>query len=125
MFYIGDQIVTIRGPGAEGDVFHCYCPESGEVLELTQGVPLRNGSWFYSCSISEGEHNLYACRSDPQHNQSGYGRKIPQDLKEGWVKGSEGKHQLWLPLEWRYRQCWSCDGRALRLGKEEAIIIRF
>ena len=147
MFHIRDQILTIRGPGAEGYVCHCYCPESGKILELTHGIPLERPYKFCSHSISHGSHsisygshsisygshtisygshNLHTYRPDPQHNQSGHGGRIPQDLKEGWVKGSGGKHQLWLPLEWReYSQGWSYDGRALQLGGRETIIIRF
>ena len=125
-FRFWDKVVTIRGTDAEGDVFHCYHPESGEVLELSQGIPLESGHWFSQWDIRDGRHNLYTYRPDPQHNQSGYGGRIPQDLKEGWVKGSGGKHQLWLPLEWRYYEPigWSCNGRALRLGGREAVIIR-
>ena len=125
-FYIGDQIPAIWGIDAEGTVFHCYCPESGEVLELTQRIPLESGHLFDFWEMSQGMHNLHIYRPDPQHNQSGCGGRIPQDLKEGWVEDSGGKHQLWLPFEWReYGQGWSCDGRALRLGGREAIIIRF
>ena len=123
-FYYWDKVVTIRGIDVEGAVFHHYCPDSGEVLELTQQIPQYH-HWLGFWEISQHVHNLHINRPDLQHNQSRCGRRL-QWHQKGWVKGFEGKHQLWLPLEWRvYSLNWSCDGRALQLGYEEGMIIRF
>ncbi|KAF9643114.1 hypothetical protein BDM02DRAFT_1742491 [Thelephora ganbajun] len=56
---------------------------------------------------------------------------VPRNsLREGWVKGPEGKHLLWLPVEWRnpnHIVGQSRDGTVLglELREDEVIIIKF
>ena len=126
-FYIWDHIVAIRGFNGEERVHHYYYPVSGRVLRLTQRVLPPIGPWFGYSDILCGDHNLHTHNLKISDTQVGCSKGVPQRIvQEGWVKDSEGKCQLWLPFEWRaYRQDWSCNSKALQLGREEGVIIRF
>ena len=83
-----------------GDTQHVYHTETGEVLHSTQARD--SNGWQCLGGSHWGRDYLYYHKS-PQRNTT------PKDswqtsydtLREGWVKDPEGKHRLWVPVEWR------------------------
>ena len=133
IFLVEDQIVVIKS-GEEEDVVHAYCSGTGEVLSPIQAMSYGPHNWYTFSGMLGGRHNLYVhdmFRQDflqvMEVIPPRYRGPLPWSIsQEGWVKDLEGKHQLWLPVEWRqYPQGWSYDCKVLRLGFEEGIIIKF
>jgi len=99
----GDSIWTtskqeLRMPRVEGQigviqdyggVLRVYHTETGEVLNPTQAPQHYSGRRYYN--------NIPQCNTRPED-----GWQTSRDtLLEGWVKDPEGKHRLWVPVEWR------------------------
>jgi len=101
------QIGVIEQPcGTEP---HRYRTGTGEVLHLTQAPR--------SALDSPGDlhlgqnhlfHNLPQCNTPLEDRW----RTSSAMVREGWVKDTEGKHRLWVPVEWRrdwYLEGWRHD----------------
>ena len=96
---IGDQTVITEG---EETVIHVYDTGTGEVLDPAQASPHPRGRQYY---FKQMEH----CRHYPNYRNLDE-QPIPSEgewpvthaaVEEGWVKDLEGKHRLWIPVEWR------------------------
>ena len=128
-FCVQDQIVVIKGSSIKSgkDVIHGYCPGTGEVLKPTKAILHSPHNRRSLLELQCGSHNLLIHEPGRQDTPSeSNGQVLWTTLQEGWVKDPKGNCQLWLPVEWRrYRQGWSCDSKVLRLGRQEAIIIKF
>lgn len=72
---------------SDGDILHAYNTRTGEVLGPAQ-MPLRlNGPWYSILDITRGQHRCYD------------GSMPPHVISRGWVRDSEGRHLLWLPID--------------------------
>jgi len=83
----------------DGNGLRFYHTDTGEVLHPDQEP---HGNWD-----SPGDHHL---GRNHLHFHNLPQRNIPLEdrwqtsqatLREGWVKDAEGKHRLWIPVEWR------------------------
>ena len=85
-----------------GDSVHVYHTGTGEVLHPTRVPQYFVGGWSHLDGALRGRD--YLCYHDSiqwdippkdrwQNSQT--------TLREGWVKDAEGKHRLWVPVEWR------------------------
>ena len=98
-FSVGDQTVVIEGREVGVHVYHTG---TGEVLEPAQTSPSPRGRQY---SLWE----MQLCKHYPNYRNLGENVILSKDehqvtqvaLKEGWVKDLEGKHWLWVPIEWR------------------------
>jgi hypothetical protein len=99
-FVVEDQTVTIQD-GVKDKCIHIFNTGTGEVLKPTQAPPYNPHHWNTD-AMQLGWHYPH-CHRLNKHNT------CPEDdwpvsqtvLKEEWVKGPEGKHQLWIPGIWR------------------------
>ena len=99
-FTLKDQTVAIRNR-LDGNIVHTYHSVTGEVLEP---VPphLLFGNHFYSHDeMSIGKHYLHYHGLDEWVPSEGDWLVSMGNLQEGWVKDSEEKHRMWIPVEWR------------------------
>ena len=99
-FLVQDQAVVLNDP--YGNAVHAYHTGTGGVLEPAQASPHPPGCPYYVTSIQHCLHYL--------HYRNLYKQNIPSEdewpvtlaaLEEGWVKDPEGKHRMWVPVEWR------------------------
>jgi len=92
-FSIEDQAVVIR-QGA--DSIHAYHAGTGEVLDPAQVPPNPCDREYHICEIQLGQHYPHHVGSD--RDEWGIPWTTPE---ERWVKDPQGKHSLWIPVEWR------------------------
>jgi len=86
----------------EGGSLHVYNTETGEILLPIQAPRDFSSRWYHFNELLSGQHYLL------YHNLSQRDTP-PQDswqtsratLQQGWVKDAEGRHRLWVPVEWR------------------------
>ena len=97
-FQVEGQVGAIRYNGV---FLHLYHTETGDVLHSTQAPSYRNRSWHSLISTFCGRDYLRRCDFSQCIPLKGRWQTSPSTLREGWVKDSEGKHRLWLPVEWR------------------------
>jgi len=81
------------------DALYVYHTDTGEVLHPAQAL---RDDWGSSRDFHLGRnhlrfHNLPQC-SAPLEDRWKTSRVT---VREGWVKDAEGKHRLWVPVEWR------------------------
>jgi len=91
---VEDQTVVVRRGES---LIHAYHTETGEVLDPTQVLPNPCDRKFRGMSdIQLGLHH-------PHHVEShGDEWGIPWTTSEnGWMRDPQGKHSLWIPVEWR------------------------
>ena len=101
-FVAGDQTVIIKD---DENVIQVYHAGTGEVLEPTQTPPHSPTCWYTAWGMYAGEHHLHHHSLDEQSIQcEGIWPVSRAILREGWVKDREGKHRLWIPIEWRASQ---------------------
>jgi len=97
------SVVGQAGFIAFNGFIYAYHAGTGEGVEHIQ-EPLQPPDHWYSLEdVSRGRYHL---RYDEfgRHDAPSEGIPISQTtLREGWVDGPEGKHLLWLPIEWRMR----------------------
>jgi len=79
-----------------------YCTETGEVLYPTQTPWHFNSSWVSFAEAHRGQshlrcHDLSQCYTSPRDSW----QFSQATMREGWIKDPEGKHRLWVPIEWR------------------------
>ena len=79
----------------------CYHTETGEPIQPVQTPLCLSGPALDIAEGLRGRHHLY-CHGLFGRDSSPEGwRPSETTLREGWVKDSEGKHRLWLNVEWR------------------------
>ena len=92
-FFVRDHVMTMDWEQR----FHAYHMETGEVLEPSQVPPqYQHSPW----SVKYGQHYPHYLDLDRCGSKGGWPISFTT-LQEGWVKDPEGKHQLWIPVEWR------------------------
>jgi len=99
-FQVEDQVGVIEPD--EGGSTHVYHTETGEVLHPTQTPRDSDGSWVSLTKAHCGQdylhyHNVSQCDTSPRDSW----QFLQATLREGWIKDPEGKHRLWVPVEWR------------------------
>ena len=99
-FMLKGQTVTIKAGG--GNVIHVYHSGTGEALQATQTPPDSHTHCYDHFQMSFGKHYLHYHRLAEQVVLSEENWPVSvATLQEGWVKDPEGKHRLWMPIEWR------------------------
>jgi len=98
-FQVEGQVGFIMLPG---NAPHIYHTETGEVLRLTQVTRDFRGLKDALGYPHPGReylrfHNLSQCDTPLEDRW----KTSQATLREGWVKDAEGKHRLWVPVEWR------------------------
>jgi len=76
--------------------FHVYHIGTGEVLKSPQAPP----HYQYTWGVKYGQHYPHYLDLDRCASEGGWPISFTT-LQEGWVKDPEGKHRLWIPVEWR------------------------
>ena len=80
---------------------HVYHTGTGEVIEPAQ-TPAHRSHWYDCQDLSFGRHYLHRHRLDRQGVPSEGNWPVSlATLQGGWVRDTEGKHRLWIPIEWR------------------------
>ena len=122
---VGSQIGEVNG--ISSFVYHM---ETGESLPYELIPQHFSGSWNLLRYPLRGRDHL-SCHNLPQFNIS------PEDdwqasqatLREGWVKDPEGRHRLWIPVEWRTSwdpADWLHDVRTqFSIIEDEPVIVKF
>jgi len=108
----------------QGKILHVYHTGTGKVLvhslapSSNQGchVEMSQGSYHHHCDVDIPPADNWQVSSNT--------------LKEGWVKDPQGKHRLWLPVEWRISlndMSWCQDITTLHfiIPGNEPIVIKF
>ena len=88
--------------GPRGGTERAYHIETGEVLHPTQ---VRVKDRWYRLRLDEALrgrdylrfHNMSQRNTPPEDSW----QTSEDTLREGWVKDPDGKHRLWVPVEWR------------------------
>ena len=96
-----DPIFSVEGEHAvinsDGDTPHIYNTRTGDVLEPTQAPPHLGGPWYSLVDLKQARDQFYDQNAPIEDGWE----PSRTGLKKGWVKDREGKHLLWLPVEWR------------------------
>ena len=98
-FLVEDKIVTIV---LEGNTMHSYNSGTGELLEPTQALSVPPFH-YYNCQELLKSLHYHHCYNVATNNVT-VGNSWPvsfDSVQERWVNDSKGKHQMWIPLEWR------------------------
>ena len=104
------KIGVIKPSYGGPDKVQMYRTDTGEVLHPIQDPNYQPpGVFDYRCITGGTGYDYYPGRTQLQfHNLSR--RNTPLEdrwktslttVREGWVKDAEGKHRLWVPVEWR------------------------
>ena len=98
-FHVEGQIGVIEHESAGLFVYHTT---TGELLQPSRTPPRLSGPGLDITGGLCGRHHPY-CNNLPQRDIPLEASWWPSEtaLKEGWVKDSEGRHRLWLDVEWR------------------------
>jgi len=99
IFLVEGQLGVIK---SDGDSLHVYHTETGEVLHPVQAPRDFSSRWYHFNEPLWGQHylryhNLPQCDTPPEDSW----QTSRATLQQGWVKDAEGKHRLWVPVEWR------------------------
>ena len=119
-FLVRDETVAIRQGGR---VIWVYRIETGEVLERTSLFVCHYYPHYTSREMLLGLHHRRRHHNDLD--------LVPlATIQTGWAKDPEGKHQLWIPVEWRNSLDYATslhDNKVLRLALKGGgiILIRF
>ena len=120
VFTVEDQSVIID----DGEkVIHAYHTATGEVLEPTQVC--FSSSKYTRRDMYYGRHYPHYCSADKQDILPEDNQLVPLVTPQvAWVKDPEGRHQLWLPVEWRtYNAGWLHNVTTLWLNHGDKVVI--
>ena len=124
-FSVGDQAVITEGEEA---VIHVYDTGTGEVLGPAQVSPHPRGHQYSVWEMEWCQHYPHYRNLDKQPipSEDEWPVKLAT-LEEGWVRDLEGKHRMWIPLEWRVpdRAGWLHNTTLLLHSKHVPVIIMF
>ena len=109
-----------------------YHTGTGDVLDSVH-EPQQSSHPFLSFTFpSDGEDYQYLRRNTPQSNvppEDDWLTSNPKLLKVGWIMDPQGRHRLWIPIEWRIqwrRENWHHDITTLFIWiRDGYIIIKF
>ena len=89
-----------------GTIVHVYHTETGEVLDRTQTIP-PNPKFHSHSDMEKGLHHT-SHHQQNRHNSHSEDNwpHMGTTMQQEWVKGPEGKHQLWIPAKWRLAVGW-------------------
>ena len=126
-FSFEDQVTIIEG---EGNVIHVYHMGTGEVLDPTRASPHSCDLQYNFWEITDGRHYPHYRELHKQGMLSKDDWPVSETtLQDGWVKDSNGKHRLWIPVGWRTvysSSSWLLNITTLRLEcKNRTVIIMF
>jgi len=99
-----DLVFLIKGETgvikSDGKTLHIYNTGTGEVLKPTQELVHLKEPHHLLVGMKRGQDYLYDTSA---HITSPEGDEKPSQAiqKEGWIEDHDGKHLLWLPIEWR------------------------
>jgi len=96
-FQVEGQVGFIMLPGNASRV---YDTETGEVLSTKEPRDLQHTGRLDKPNWGQEYlrfHSLRQCNIPPGDSW----QTSEATLREGWVKDAEGKHRLWVPVEWR------------------------
>ena len=98
-FSVEGQVGVIK---RDANSLYIYHTETGEVFHPTQAPRHYSDNWYHLGEALCGRHylrchNLLQCDIPPEDSW----QNSRAALREGWVKDPEGKHRLWVPVEWR------------------------
>jgi len=99
IFLVEGQLGVVQ---PDGDGLHVYHTETGEVLHPTQAPEDFNSRWYHFSEALWGQHYLLyhnLCQRNIAPEDSWQTSRAT--LEKGWVKDPEGKHRLWVPIDWR------------------------
>ena len=96
-FQVEGQVGSIT---SNGFIAHVYHTETGDVLDSTQAPSSHGRGWRSLTGTFRGRDYLRRCDFS-QYSIPPRWQTSPSTVREGWVKDSEGKHRLWVPVEWR------------------------
>ena len=100
IFLVEGQLGVVK---PNGDGLHVYHTETGKVLRPTQAPQRFNSRWYHFSEALWGQHYLlYHDLSQRDIAPEDSWQTSRATLEEGWVKDPEGKHRLWVPVEWRW-----------------------
>ena len=126
-FLVEDQIVVIKDD--EENVIHVYHTGTGEVLEPAQASLHPRGYQYHPAEIQLCQHYLHYRDLGTLDIPSGDEWPVTLvALEEGWVKDLEGKHRMWVPVEWRadlHNAGWLRNTTLLLYPHDAAVIVRF
>ena len=98
-FRVEGQVGTIMHDGV---FLHHYHTETGDVLDSTQAPPYHSiFGWNSLTGTFRGGDYPLRCNFSQYIPPKDKWQTSRSTLREGWVKDSEGKHRLWVPVEWR------------------------
>ena len=101
IFWVERHIGIIHSGGG---LLHVYYTKTGEVLRLhpTQAPRRHNSLWDRLIYVHRGRDYLHYHNFSQRDASPGEGWQFPRAaLRERWVKDPDGKHRLWVPVEWR------------------------
>ena len=114
---------------SEMGIVQAFHTGTGEVLKPTQVPQWSRASNYLSWADKNQLHHLHRCELDEGIPPEGDWPISQDTLLEGWVKDPEGRHQLWIPVEWRkplYPAEWYYETKILRFrpttGERVAIV---
>jgi len=138
-FLVEDRTVVLKWGGS----IHAYHTGTGEVLEPAQ-APLPQpypsppeqrdtlGNQYSLHDMLYGRHHLHYRDLDAHDTHFENDWPVSKTtLQEGWVKDPEGRHRMWIPVEWRtscYYAGWLCDITTLWFNFElryRVVIVKF
>ena len=98
LFSVEDQTVVIEDN--KRNLIKVYHTETGEVLEPAQASVHPRSHQYHLVEMQRCQHysryrNLHKQPSEDEWPVTWV------SLEEGWVKDLEGKHRMWVPVEWR------------------------
>ena len=126
-FRVNGQTVTVKQRKND----HVYHTGTGKVLEPTQTPAHSRGRRYDFQDMYFGRHYTHRRGLDRQGVLSGNNWPVSlATLQEGWVRDPEGKHRLWIPVEWRtplYSSGWFSNIKTLQLNfhNPRIVIIMF
>ena len=98
MFLVEGQVGVI---GISVHYLRVYHTETGKILHLARAPQNFGDRWRalgeVFCSWGYPPHTLSQDNAPPE----GMWQTSQATLRNGWVKDPEGKHRLWVPVEWR------------------------
>ena len=127
LLHVEGQIGVIEH--GDTDLF-LYHTTTGEVLQSTKTPLHLSGPGLDIGRALCGQHYPY-CHNLSQHETTPEDSQHPSQstLQEGWVQGPEGKHRLWLHVEWRksWNQADWCNNITTQFSiiGGQPVIIRF
>ena len=102
VFKVEGYLGTIAPNGEDSSRYIIYHTETGEIFQPDQVHRRLNSPWKRLDELSAGRdyfgfHNLTQHDAPPERGW----QTSKVTVGEGWVKDSEGRHRLWVPVEWR------------------------